>query len=271
MDNRSLGIFDSGLGGLTVARSIHEAMPAESLVYLGDTARVPYGNKSGETIIRYSRENSQFLISKGVKAVVVACNTASAYALEALRAELKVPVFGVIESGVEAALHATKNNRVGVIGTLGTIESLAYQNAIKAARPDIQIVAEPTPLLVPLIEEDWIEHDATRLVLEEYLWKFQRAGVDTLVLACTHYPLLKAVLSRQLGPSVALVDSARTCADYVKRALEHSGELGSAQTEAGMEVYLTDRPARFARLAERFLKRKLDHIEVVSVDGSLGR
>ena len=132
-------------------------------------------------------------------------------------------------------------------------------------------MAEATPLLVPLIEEDWIDHAATRVVLEEYLWKFQRAGVDTLVLACTHYPLLKTVLSRQLGPSVQLVDSARTCADYVKRALEQTGELGSGQTEAGMEVYLTDRPARFAMLAERFLKRKLDHIEVVTVDGSLGR
>ena len=271
MDNRPLGIFDSGLGGLTVARAIHEQMPGESLVYLGDTARVPYGNKSGETIIRYSRENSHFLISKGVKAVVVACNTASAYALPTLRAELKVPVFGVIESGVEAALRATNNNKVGVIGTLGTIESSAYQNALKAARPDIQLVAEATPLLVPLIEEDWIDHAVTRSVLEEYLWKFQRAGVDTLVLACTHYPLLKTVLTRQLGPSVSLVDSARTCADYVRRALEQSGGLGTVKEEAGMEVYLTDRPARFARLAERFLKRKLERIEVVAVDGVLTR
>ena len=266
MDNRPLGVFDSGLGGLTVARALRELMPQESLVYLGDTARVPYGNKSGETIIRYARENSQFLLSRGVKAVVVACNTASAYALDTLRAELKVPVFGVIESGVEAALKATKNNHVGIMGTIGTINSAAYQNALRAARPDIQLVAEATPLLVPLIEEDWLDHAATRSILEEYLWKFRRAGVDTLVLACTHYPLLKPVLTDLLGHSVELVDSARTCADYVHRALELADILSSGTDAGAMTVCLTDRPAHFTRLAERFLKHKIGQVEVVSVD-----
>ncbi|MDD5260663.1 MAG: glutamate racemase [Methylacidiphilales bacterium] len=268
MDDRPLGIFDSGLGGLTVARALREVMPGESLIYLGDTARVPYGNKSSETIIRYSRENSRFLLSRDVKAVVVACNTASAYALETLRVELKTPVFGVIEAGVEAALKATKNNRVGIMGTSGTIRSSAYQDALKAKRPDIQLVAEATPLLVPLIEEDWLDHAATRSILEEYLWKFRRAGVDTLVLACTHYPLLKPTLLDMLGPSVELVDSARTCADYVRRELEQSGSLSAQPGGAGMEVYLTDQPAQFTRLAERFLKQKLEHVEVISVDGT---
>jgi len=266
MDKRPLGIFDSGVGGLTVVRSLHELMPTESLIYLGDTARVPYGNKSPQTVIRYAREDSKFLLSKGVKAVVVACNTATAHALEVLRRELPVPVIGVIEPGVEAALKATRNRRVGIIGTQGTITSAAYQRALQARLPGIELVAEATPLLVPLIEEDWLEHAATQAVLEQYLRHFREAGVDTLVLACTHYPLLKPMLAKLLGPEVQLVDSARTCADFVRGALQVAGALNGGPEEAEIRVYLTDVPVHFTRMAERFLNRTLENVEVVSLE-----
>jgi glutamate racemase len=266
MDNRPLGIFDSGIGGLTVVRALHELMPNEKLIYLGDTARVPYGNKSADTIIRYSREISNFLLAKGVKGIIVACNTASAYALDTLRAELKVPVFGVIEPGVSAALAATKNNRIGIIGTIGTINSGAYQNALKKRNPGLEIMAHATPLLVPLIEEDWLAHSATRAILEEYLWQFRLMQIDTLVLACTHYPLLKPTLTNLLGHHIELVDSAESCARFVRAALEKEGKLSAAVDEAPLEVYLTDLPVHFKKVGERFLRRKLVSVEVVSVE-----
>ena len=266
MDNRPLGIFDSGIGGLTVVRAMHELMPNEKLIYLGDTARVPYGNKSADTIIRYSREISNFLLSKDVKGIIVACNTASAYALDTLKAELKVPVFGVIEPGVSAALAATKNNRVGIIGTIGTIKSNAYQNALKKQKPGLEIIAHATPLLVPLIEEDWLAHSATRAILEEYLWQFRLMRIDTLVLACTHYPLLKPTLTNLLGHNIELVDSAESCACFVRDALAKDGQLSSANDEPSIDVYLTDLPVHFKKVGERFLRKKLANVEVVSIE-----
>lgn len=266
--NKAFGIFDSGVGGLTVVRAFHDLLPKESITYLGDTARVPYGNKSKETVIRFSREISQFLISKGVKAIVVACNTASAHALSSLKQELSIPVFGVIEPGVQAALTATRQGRIGIIGTTGTINSAAYQKALLTARPDLHLVAEATPLLVPLIEEDWLEQPATHLILEEYLKPFRDADVDTLVLACTHYPLLKPLLSRLLGPEVTLVDSAEACARYVQKSLVGDDWFSTGEFEASNRVYLTDQPTHFTAMAERFLKREMDSVEVVQV-GSL--
>jgi glutamate racemase len=267
MDKRPLGIFDSGIGGLTVVRALHELMPNEKLIYLGDTARVPYGNKSSDTIIRYSREISNFLLSKDVKGIIVACNTASAYALDTLKAELNIPVFGVIEPGVSAALAATRNNRVGIIGTIGTIKSEAYQHALKKQRPELEIIAHATPLLVPLIEEDWLAHSATRAILEEYLWQFRLMRIDTLVLACTHYPLLKPTLANLLGHNIELVDSAEACARFVREALRQEGRLGDAIGEPPIEVYLTDLPVHFKKVGERFLRRKLQKVDVVSVEG----
>ncbi|MDR2462717.1 MAG: glutamate racemase [Verrucomicrobiales bacterium] len=266
MDNRPLGVFDSGIGGLTVVRALHELLPNEQLIYLGDTARVPYGNKSAETIIRYSREISRFLRSKNVKAIIVACNTASAYALTVLRAELNIPVFGVIEPGVSAALSATHNNRVGIIGTIGTINSGAYQNRLREQNPALAITAQATPLLVPLIEEDWLEHSATRVILDEYLWPLRLAGIDTLVLACTHYPLLKPTLTNLLGHHIALVDSAQTCARFVHEALARDGLLSTADGEPPLEVYLTDLPVHFQKAGGRFLRKTLAHVSVVSVE-----
>jgi len=263
---RRLGVFDSGVGGLTVVKAIHQLMPSQPIVYLGDTARVPYGNKSAETILRFAREDCAFLLSRKVSAIVIACNTASAHALEQLRLELPVPVFGVIDPGVNAALSHTRTGRIGIMGTAGTIASEAYQNALKRERPDLFIFAQATPLLVPLVEEDWLFHEATKLVLKDYLAPFQEAGVDTLVLACTHYPLLKESIRQIMGPQVALVDSATTCAQGLKVFLEESGENFSGQTERGdIDIFLTDHPRGFASLAARFLGEELEPSEVVSL------
>jgi glutamate racemase len=264
---RPIGAFDSGVGGLTVVQAMRELLPAEDILYLGDTARVPYGNKSPETIVRYSRENLAYLRRHEVKAVVVACNTASAHALAVLQRESDVPVIGVIAPGVEAALAATRNGRVGIIGTQGTIHSEAYQNLLRHSRPDVFILAEAAPLLVSLVEEDWLLHPATQLILEEYLAPMKAAQVDTVVLACTHYPLLKALAQRILGPGVVLVDSAQNAAAALARKLGATRLNRPARAQAGLiTICTTDLPVHFSRLAERFLGQKIESIQQVSVD-----
>lgn len=251
-DPRPLGVFDSGVGGLTVVREIRRQLPNESIIYLGDTARVPYGNKSAETVVRFAREDTRFLNERGVKAVIIACNTASAHALHPLQQEFALPVFGVIEPGIKAALRETSTGRIGIIGTTGTIASGAYQHAIRQARPDAFILAAPTPLLVPLVEEAWLDHPATRLILEDYLRPFLQARIDTLVLACTHYPLLREAIATVTGPSVRLVDSASSCAAELQHALRN-GHLQPAPGPGRVELFLTDLPRGFSALADRFL------------------
>src|SRR5271156_423863 len=228
-----IGAFDSGVGGLTVVQAMRELLPAEDILYLGDTARVPYGNKSPDTIIRYSREIMAYLRGKGVKAVVVACNTASAHALSILQRESDIPVIGVIAPGVEAALSATRNGRVGVIGTQGTIRSEAYQDLLRALQPNVVITAVAAPLLVSLVEEDWLAHPATQLIMEEYFAPMKAARVDTVVLACTHYPLLKPLAQGILGPDVVLVDSAQNAAAALARTLLKGTFSRPARTEGG--------------------------------------
>lgn len=265
-DTRPVGAFDSGVGGLTVVQAMRELLPAEDILYLGDTARVPYGNKSPETIVRYSRENMAYLRGYGVKAVVVACNTASAHALAVLQKESDIPVIGVIAPGVEAALAATRNRCVGIIGTQGTIQSGAYQNLLRQSQPDVVITAVAAPLLVSLVEEDWLSHPATQLILEEYLAPMKAAGVDTVVLACTHYPLLKALAQRILGPGVVLVDSAQNAAGALARQLEALGLNRAAGKPVGqITICATDLPPQFSRLAERFLGEKIKAIQQVAV------
>ena len=261
-----IGAFDSGVGGLTVVHAMRELLPSEDILYLGDTARVPYGNKSPDTIIRYSREIMAYLRGHGVKAVVVACNTASAHALSILQKEADIPVIGVIAPGVEAALAATRNGRIGVIGTQGTIQSEAYQNLLRTSRPGVVITAVAAPLLVSLVEEDWLSHPATQLILEEYLAPMKAARVDTVVLACTHYPLLKILAQRVLGPDVVLVDSAQNAAAALAHKLELAG-LGRAARKQGGQTTIcsTDVPAQFSRLAERFLGEKIKAIQQVAV------
>jgi glutamate racemase len=262
-----IGAFDSGVGGLTVVQAMRALLPAEDILYLGDTARVPYGNKSPDTIIRYSREIMAYLRSHEVKAVVVACNTASAHALSILQKEAAdIPVIGVISPGVEAALAATRNGCIGVIGTQGTIQSEAYQGLLRQSRPDVVITAVAAPLLVSLVEEDWLSHPATQLILEEYLAPMKAARVDTVVLACTHYPLLKSLAQQVLGPDVILVDSAQNAAAALARKLAAAGLGRSASSKAGQTtICSTDVPAQFSRLAERFLGEKIKAIRQVAV------
>jgi glutamate racemase len=241
-------------------------LPAEDILYLGDTARVPYGNKSPDTIIRYSREIMSYLRSHDVKAVVVACNTASAHALSILQKEADIPVIGVIAPGVEAALAATRNGRIGVIGTKGTIQSDAYQDLLLKSRPGVVITAVAAPLLVSLVEEDWLSHPATQLILEEYLAPMKAAQVDTVVLACTHYPLLKSLAQRVLGPDVVLVDSAQNAAAALVWKLEAAGLGRPVGSKTGQTtICSTDVPAQFSRLAERFLGEKIKAIQQVAV------
>jgi glutamate racemase len=256
MPNASLpiGLFDSGVGGLTVARQIHRALPREDLVYLGDTARVPYGTKSPTTVVRFACEDTQFLVQQNVKAVVVACNTASAWALPTLEKRFKLPIFGVILPGVQSALEQTRNQRIGVIGTGATIRSQAYTNGLLARCEMARIFARACPLLVPLVEEGWTSHRVTRAILAEYLAPLRRHRIDTLILGCTHYPLLKPAIRALVGRGVALVDSAESCARYVKERLEHLDLLCKTRRRAGaIQPFVTDETERFAELARRFL------------------
>jgi glutamate racemase len=262
---RPLGVFDSGVGGLTVVRALQERLPGQSILYLGDTARVPYGSKSPSTVREFSREITRFLLRRQVKAVVIGCNTATAFALETLQSEFPVPIIGVIEPGVSSALAASRNGIVGVIGTRGTITSGAYQKAILARRPEWEVVAQATPLLVPFIEEGWLHHPAARLVLQDYLQPLLERKMDTLVLACTHYPLLRQLLSELCGPDVTLVDSARACAEAVAQELGRMGLLLPALVGGTTRILLTDRPPAFADLAGRFLARAPEQIEVVGL------
>ena len=252
--NLPIGIFDSGIGGLTVARQIHKALPNEDLVYLGDTARVPYGTKSPSTVVRFSCEDTQFLIQRNVKAVVVACNTASAWALPILEKKYNLPIFGVILPGVRAALEKTRNQRIGVIGTGATIRSKAYSNGLLAGCDTAKVFSRACPLLVPLVEEGWTNRGVTRDILAEYLTPLRRHRIDTLILGCTHYPLLKPAIRAVIGRDIALVDSAESCARYVKERLEQLNLLAKSRRRAGtIQPFVTDEADRFGELARRFL------------------
>jgi glutamate racemase len=252
--NLPIGIFDSGIGGLTVVRELRKVLPHEDLVYLGDTARVPYGTKSPSTVTRFAVEDTAFLVQQNVKAVVVACNTASAWALPTLESRFKVPIFGVIHPGVEAALEQSRQLRIGVIGTAATIRSRAYETALLARQDKVKVFTRACPLLVPLVEEGWMNHAVTRTVLEEYRAPLLRKKIDCLVLGCTHYPLLTTALRKLTGPGVHLVDSAESCARHVRRQLETSGLLHPHNSRKGTILsYVTDETGRFSALATRFL------------------
>ncbi|MBT8479747.1 MAG: glutamate racemase [Gemmatimonadetes bacterium] len=263
-----IGVFDSGLGGLTVLRAIRERLPAEGTVYLGDTARVPYGPKAAETIRRYAIEATDFLLDSGVKAIVVACNTATARALPEVEARAGVPVLGVVEPGGRAAATASREGRIGVIGTRGTISSRAYNAVIHSHRPDAVVLEQACPLFVPLVEEGWTEDEVTRLTAERYLAPLLEQGIDTLVLACTHYPLLKPLLARVVGDDVALIDSAESTAASLERLLLSESLSNTSGLSTPARYYVTDEAARFDLLARRLLGEEVDHLEVVSVDST---
>lgn len=263
-----IGVFDSGLGGLTVLRAIKERLPFEATVYLGDTARVPYGPKAAETIRRYALEATDFLVSKGVKAVVVACNTATARALPDVEAKAGVPVLGVVEPGGRAAAEASLIGRIGVIGTRGTISSRAYNTVIHAHRPDALVFERACPLFVPLVEEGWTEDEVTRLAAERYLGPLLEESIDTLVLACTHYPLLKPLLARVVGEDVELIDSAEATAEALEKLLVSEDLQNPSGLPTVARYYVTDEAARFDLLARRLLGEEVDHLEMVSVDST---
>ena len=263
MNAAPLGVFDSGIGGLTVARALFERLPGESVIYFGDTARVPYGPKSPDTVRRYSAEILAYLLHRGVKAVVVACNTSTAHALDSLRAHAPVPVVGVIEPGARAAVAATASGRVGVIGTAGTIASGAYERAITALRPGANVVSQACPLFVPLVEEGWFDHPATEAIAREYLRTLERAHVDVVVLGCTHYPLLKPLLGRVLEPGVRLIDSAAETADAVRRELETTGLLAPPDGDPTHQFVVSDDEPHFRSVGARFLGERLQDVEVV--------
>jgi glutamate racemase len=260
-----IGVFDSGIGGLTVVRELMKQLPNESIIYFGDTARVPYGPKSPDTVIRYSREIVDFLKGQGVKAVVVACNTATAHALTVLKEENDLPVIGVIEPGSRAAAAATKTRRVGVIGTHGTINSRAYERAIAVVEPGANITALACPLFVPLVEEGWLDTEVTRLVAHEYLDEMQRANVDTLVLGCTHYPLLKRVIGGVVGREVRLIDSAEETAAETGRVLAERGLAHETPHDARYRFIASDAPEQFLRVGQRFLGASIDRVETVTL------
>ncbi|HEX9105669.1 MAG TPA: glutamate racemase [Longimicrobiales bacterium] len=265
--NRPIGIFDSGIGGLTVAREVVHRLPHESIVYFGDTARVPYGPKSPETVRRYSREATAFLMSRGVKAVVVACNTATAHALEALRAELPVPVLGVIEPGARAAVAASHAHRVGVIGTAGTIHSGAYDLAVRRRLEDARVYAQPCPLFVPLVEEGMESTHATRLIAEQYLRPLHDMDVDVLVLGCTHYPLLRPVIQQIMGSAVTLVDSGAETARELEQTLAQRGLLRTDSAPPRHEFYASDSPMRVKELGSRFMGEIIGEVTLMDVEG----
>lgn len=272
MNSLPIGIFDSGVGGLTVLRAVRERLPAEHLVYLGDTARVPYGNKSAATIERYAVEDAQFLLSKGVKMIVVACNTASALAAPALRAQFPdVPVLGMIGPGARAAVAATQNRRIGVIATAATVGSGAYEKRIRealaAAGDDgpVTIISKACPLFVPLVEEGETDSEIARLVAAKYLNPLKSDGIDTLVLGCTHYPLLKGVIAETMGPEVMLVDSAEAAAAETAQLLAEAGMLRESDVQGHEHFYVTDAAQRFHRIAESFLGHSPQHLALAEL------
>lgn len=255
--NGAIGIFDSGVGGLTVLQCITESLPREDLVYLGDTARYPYGSKSPEVVTRYSLENTDFLVDKGVKVLVVACNTASAVSLERLRERYEIPVIGVIEPGAREAIRKTRNGRVGVIGTEATITSGAYTRVLRALRSAVEVYTRACPLFVPLVEEGWVDGEVVRLTIAQYLSSLKHSGIDTLILGCTHYPLLKKSIGGFLGEGVKLVDSAEETAKEVRTTLIRYG-LARRRGTGTASFFVTDLPDRFIKVGARFLGNKVE-------------
>jgi glutamate racemase len=253
------------MGGLTVVREMITQLPNESIIYFGDTARVPYGPKSPDTVLRYSREITSYLIAQGVKALVVACNTATAHALPALREEFDIPIVGVIEPGARAAVASTKTNRVGVIGTAGTIKSRAYEKEIKKLLPNANVTAQACALFAPLVEEGWLDSEVTRAVARNYLASIVSAEVDTLVLGCTHYPLMKTVIGNVVGREVRLIDSAHETAREVAQVLRAKGLEMDTPDSARYRFIASDAPDTFLALGQTFLGSSIDRVETLTL------
>lgn len=261
-----IGFFDSGIGGLTVVKAVSQLLPNENIVYFGDTARVPYGSKSNDTVVEYSIQAANFLLRKNIKLMVVACNTASSVALKELKRFLTIPVIGMIEPGSKLALRESGNGQIGVIGTNATINNKAYSQELKKLNPKLKVFEKACPLFVPIAEEGWIDHKATELIAREYLTELKSKKIDSLVLGCTHYPILADVIQKVMGKSVKLVDSGTPAAHLVEEYLNGRGLRNISNQIGKREFYVSDIPSRFKEIAERFLGRKITHLHKVELD-----
>ncbi|QDQ26243.1 glutamate racemase [Chitinimonas arctica] len=261
--SRPIGVFDSGIGGLTVTRALMERLPFEDIVYFGDTARVPYGVKSVSTIEQFTHQIVDFLLQHEVKLLVIACNTMAAVAADSVRRRVSVPVLDVIDAGARNAVATTRSGHIGVIATPTTVNSNAYARGVHALNPEARVYSQACPLLVPLVEEGWLDHQVTRLTAQEYLRPVLAENIDTLVLGCTHYPLLKPLLAQEAGPTVRLVDSAVSVAEQVAGTLIELDLANPQRGEPNYRYYVTDIPLRFQTMGERFLGRSLKHLEMV--------
>jgi len=258
-----IGVFDSGIGGMTVVRALTQHLPHENIIYFGDTARVPYGPKSPQVVREYALQDTDVLLKYDVKLIVIACNTVSAVALDVVQKRAKVPVVGVILPGAAAGTQATKRKRIGVIGTVGTIFSNAYTNAIRQLDSDIKVFGQPCPLFVPLAEEGWIDHKATELIAKEYLFPLTLEKIDTLVLGCTHYPILRDVIGKVLQHSVTLIDSGEATALVVKDMLTDLKLNNTSTLKPNLQFFVSDVPHKFTEIGERFLGTKLGKVHRV--------
>ena len=266
MDKRPIGVFDSGVGGLTVLREIMEMMPYEDVIYFGDTARIPYGSKSEQTVKKFAYQCAKFLYDKGVKTIVIACNTASAVAIDYLKDRFDIPVIGVIEPGARGAVEATKNGRIGVIGTYATIGSSAYQNKIMEKMPEAEIVGIPCPLFVPIVEEGWEYSEVACLTARQYLAELMEHDVDSLVLGCTHYPILRHTIGQVLGEKVRLVNPAFETAKELKETLRENNMTKNDFVKAVYRYYVSDAPEKFRRIGGNFLKKEIELLEEIQID-----
>ncbi len=263
MDNRPIGVFDSGIGGLTVLKEIIEQLPGEDIVYFGDTARIPYGTRSKETVVKYVIESFEFLMTKNIKAIVIACNTASALALEEAKANFDLPIIGVVEPGARAAVAATKNKTIGIIGTEGTVNSSSYQKHIRKDLPSAELIGVPCPLFVPIVEEGWENSDVADLAAEKYLAELKEHKVDTLVLGCTHYPALRYTIGKIMGDRVTLVNPAYETAKLTKNILKDKGLLNEKIDGGTYRYYVSDDPEKFKRIGGNLIKQQIDRVEKI--------
>lgn len=263
---KPIGVFDSGIGGLTVVKRLTSILPNENIIYFGDTARVPYGSKSNSTVIEYSLQASEFLIKKGVKAIVVACNTASSVAIDEIKKHYNVPIIGMIEPGSKYALKITKNNKIGVAGTRATINNKAYSNYIKLLNSNIEVFEIACPLFVPLAEEGWINHESTKLIAKEYLNELKDKQIDTLILGCTHYPLLSEIIQNVMGSDVELVDSGVASAEVIRNEINRIGFETNSRTLGRTSFYVSDIPVKFKEVASLFLGKDINDIQKIDVE-----
>jgi glutamate racemase len=263
---KPIGVFDSGIGGLTVVKRLSSTLPNENIIYFGDTARVPYGSKSNATVTEYAIQDTRFLLHKNVKAVVVACNTVSSVAIPQLKKMFDIPIIGMIEPGSKMALEKTSNKKIGVIGTRATVSNKAYSTELKKLNSSVEVYETPCPLFVPLAEEGWMNHEATYHIAEEYLKELRDLNIDTLILGCTHYPILSEVIQKVIGEKVNLIDSGISSAEIIKKDLTGLGMLNDSGIKGKLEFFVSDIPTKFREVAELFLGREIDGVHKVELE-----